>query len=100
MTFDLQEAELWGYLTGDRTKLREPVEKKDDDEVRLEKIDQRKLDGLEFDEKQRQVVEKIGMCTDDVQIGCRKSPTGSAYRVAQKLRNVQLQISQPPALQI
>ena len=68
MTFALQEAELWGYITGDRTKPRELIEKKDDNEDRLEKIDQRKLDRLEFDEKERRVVGKIGkMCTDDVQ---------------------------------
>lgn len=68
MTFALQEAELWGYITGDRIKPRELIEKKDDNEDRLEKIDQRKLDRLEFDEKERRVVGKIGkMCTDDVQ---------------------------------
>lgn len=47
VTFALQEAELWGYITGDRIKPRELIEKKDDDEDRLEKIDQRKLDRLE-----------------------------------------------------
>ena len=68
MTFVLKEAELWGYITGDRIKPRELIEKKDDNEDRLEKIDQRKLDRLEFDEKERRVVGKIGkMCTDDVQ---------------------------------
>ncbi len=67
MTFALQEVELWGYITGDRTKPRELIEKKDDNKDRLEKIDQRKLDRFEFDEKERRVVGKIEkMCTDDV----------------------------------
>ncbi len=51
MTFALQEAELWGYITGWRTKLQELIEKKDDNKDRLKKIDWWKLDRLEFDEK-------------------------------------------------
>ncbi len=51
MTFALHKAELWGYITGNRKKPREFTAKKDDDEDRLEKIDQRNLDRLEFDEK-------------------------------------------------
>ncbi len=68
MTFALQEAELRGYITGDRKKPWELTAKKDDDEDCLEKIDQRNLDRLEFDEKEQQIVGKIGKkCTDDVQ---------------------------------
>lgn len=68
MTFPLQETELWGYITGDQTKPRELIEKKDNNEDRLEKINQRRLDRLEFDEKERRVISKIGkMCTNDVQ---------------------------------
>ncbi len=53
MTFALQEAELWGYITGDRKKTQELTEKKDNDEDRLKKIDQRNLDRLEFDKKEQ-----------------------------------------------
>ncbi len=68
MTFALQEAELWGYIIGNRKKPRELTVKKDDDKDRLEKIDQRNLDRLEFVKKKQRVVGKIGkMCTDNVQ---------------------------------
>ena len=52
ITFVLQDAKLWGYITGNQTKPRELIEKKDDNKNRLEKIDQRKLDRLEFDKKE------------------------------------------------
>ena len=68
MTFALQETELWGYITDDQIKPQELIEKKDDNKDRLKKTDQRKLDRLEFDEKERRVIGKIGkMCTGDVQ---------------------------------
>ncbi len=68
MTFILQEAELCGYITGDRKKPREHTAKKDDHEDRLENIDQRNLDRLEFDKKEQRVGGKIGkMCTKNVQ---------------------------------
>ena len=68
MTFTLQEAELWGYITGNQIKPRALIKKKEYDKDRLEKIDQRKLDRLKFDEKQRRVIGKIRkMCTGDVQ---------------------------------
>ena len=78
MAFALQEAELWSYVTGARKIPREipfPSKSSDDDEVSLEetpdqldKRDQRDLERLEFEEKQRRVVGRIGkMCTDDEQ---------------------------------
>ena len=76
MAFALQEAELWNYVTGARKMPREippPPQKADETppeetEEQLEKRDKRDLDRLEFSEKQRRVVGKIGkMCTDDVQ---------------------------------
>ncbi len=67
MTFALQEAEFWGYITGDLKKPQELTAKKDDDEDRLEKINQHNLDRPEFDEEKERVVSRIGkMCTDDV----------------------------------
>ena len=68
MIFALQEAELWGYITRECKKPRELTTKRDDDEDRLEKINQRNLGKLEFDEKKQRVVGKIGKIRpDDVQ---------------------------------
>lgn len=77
MAFALQEAELWSYVTGARKMPRElpyPANKSQggailgETEEQLEKRDQRDLERLEFEEKQRRVVGKIGkMCMDDVQ---------------------------------
>ena len=52
MPFAFQEAELWEYITGNRKKPRELTAKKNDDEDRLEKMEERNLDRLEFDKKE------------------------------------------------
>ena len=70
MAFALQEAELWSYVTGARKMPRELAvdAPEKETEERLEKREARDLERLEFVEKQRRVVGKIGkMCTDDVQ---------------------------------
>ena len=78
MAFALQEAELWSYVTGARKMPREIplLSTKDSEggaaleetEEQLVKRDRRDLERLEFEEKQRRVVGKIGkMCTNDVQ---------------------------------
>ena len=53
ITFALQEAELYGYITGDRRKPREHTANKDNDEDRLEKIDQTNFNRLEFDKNEQ-----------------------------------------------
>lgn len=78
MAFALREAELWRYVTGARKRPREipyrPNKSSDggtvpgETEKQLEKRDQRNLERLESQEKQRRVVGKIDkMCTDEVQ---------------------------------
>ena len=68
MIFALQEAKFWEYITSNQTKLRELIEKEDDNKNWLEKIDQQKLDYLKFDEKKRWIISKIEkIYTYDVQ---------------------------------
>jgi hypothetical protein len=70
MAFALQSAKLWGLITGDRRQLRRLVLKSEDedDEERLDKIDQREQEIQNFAEEERRIVEKIGqMCIQVVQ---------------------------------
>lgn len=78
MAFALQEAELWSYVTGAQRMPREipyrPNISSDgsavlgETEEQIEKRDQQDLERLEFVEKQKKVVGKIGkMCIDNVQ---------------------------------
>lgn len=68
MIFALQEAKFWEYITSNQTKLRELIEKEDDNKNWLEKIDQQKLDYFKFDEKKRWIISKIEkIYTYDVQ---------------------------------
>ncbi|MCJ1467309.1 hypothetical protein MMC07_005933 [Pseudocyphellaria aurata] len=70
MAFALQEAELWSHVTGARIMPRGLAIPAPGKEIveQLEKRIARDLERLEFEEKQRRVVGKMGkMCTDDVQ---------------------------------
>ena len=68
MSFALSEAELLGYITGDRIKPEIMIPTDKDDDVRIREIRQNSLDLMEFKEKEQRVVGKIGrMCSKDVQ---------------------------------